>query len=51
MLDRKRLHHQGALEYGQALCAAYLQVYPQQEHRVGKAQILTVLMRALDTIH
>ncbi|WP_324680073.1 hypothetical protein [Hymenobacter sp. GOD-10R] len=50
VLDRKRLHHQGALEYGQALCAAYLQAYPEEEHRVGQRQILSVLLRALDTV-
>ncbi|OUJ67743.1 hypothetical protein [Hymenobacter crusticola] len=50
VLDRKRLHHQGALEYGQALCAAYLQAHPEEVHRVGQHQILSVLLRALDTI-
>ncbi|OUJ70041.1 hypothetical protein [Hymenobacter crusticola] len=50
VLDRKRLHHQAALEYGQALCMAYLQMYPQAAHRVGQRQILSVLLRALDTV-
>lgn len=47
VLDRKRLHHQGTLKYGQALCAAYLQAYPEEEHRVGQRQILSVGYGAL----
>jgi hypothetical protein len=50
VLDVEELHRQGALEYGQSLCAAYLQAYPQEAHRVGQSQLLTVLVRALDTV-
>lgn len=49
-LDLEQLQQQETLDYGYALVEAYLQVHPAEEQRVGKPQILAVLMRALDTV-
>lgn len=49
-LDEIYLRQNGSLEYGQRLLEAYLLVHPGEEQRVGRPQILAVLLRALDAL-
>ncbi|OUJ70281.1 hypothetical protein [Hymenobacter crusticola] len=49
-LDRGQLRRSGALAYGQILVEAYLQAHPAEAQRVGHTHILTVLLRALDSL-
>jgi hypothetical protein len=50
-LDPAQLGAHDVLDYAQALVEAYLRVHPAEEQRVGRAPILTVLLRALDTLN
>ena len=49
-LDEERLQQNGTLDYGQALLEAYLRAHPGEDQRVGKSQILSIILRALDTV-
>ena len=49
-LDRRQLRQRGALDYGQTLTEAYLRARPAEAQRVGSAHILTVVIRALDSL-
>ena len=49
-LDETYLRQEGSLEYGQLLLDAYLQLHPGEEQRVGRPQILAVMLRALDAL-
>ncbi|WP_324680756.1 hypothetical protein [Hymenobacter sp. GOD-10R] len=49
-LDVRQLRRNKALDYAQTLVEAYLRVHPGEQHRVGPARILTILLEALDPL-
>jgi len=50
-LDLAHLRQYDLLDYVQTLVTAYLKVHPAEEQRVGRTQIVTVILRVLDTLN
>ncbi|WP_324680418.1 hypothetical protein [Hymenobacter sp. GOD-10R] len=49
-LDQASWRQLGSLDYAYTLVETYLRVHPAELQRVGRAQILSVLLRILDTV-